>query len=144
MKKIEKEVEKISPKGAKYISFVIGIIFILISFSLYAKQIKTGKYIKENYGEAVYNIFSDNKLLTKTTIKESDEEKYLWYVAEDSGRLEIVKEKDDYYIYLLSNTSEDKIQIFPFFEIEKQNPNRLYKVARVVDGDTIKIIYNEK
>ena len=144
MKKIEKEIKKVFPKSTKYLSFILGIAIIIITLLFYTEQIKVGQYLKEQYGETVFNIFNDNKLLEKTKLKEDNEGKYLWYVSEDSGKLEILKEKENYSIYLLSNVSEDKIQIYPFVEIEKQHPDRLYKVARVVDGDTIKIEYNEK
>ena len=139
MKKIEKEIKKIFPKSAKYLSYILGIIVLIISIIFYINEHKYGQYIKDTYGETVYNIFKDNGFLEKVSLKEDEEGKYLWYVSEDSGRLEIVKEEKNYYIYLISNIADEKIQIYPFLEIEKQNPNRLYKVVRVVDGDTIKI-----
>ena len=144
MKKIGKEVKKIFPKGSKHISLILGIIVIIITTFFYVEQIKVSKYLKEHYGEKVYNIFSDNKLLEHTKLKEDSNGKYLWYIAEDSGKIEILKEEDNYYIYIFSNLNEEKIQIYPFLEIEKQNPDRLYKVPRVVDGDTIKIEYDNK
>lgn len=142
MKKIEKEIKKIFPKSAKYLSYILGIIVLITSIIFYINEHKYGQYIKDTYGETVYNIFKDNGFLEKVRLKEDEEGKYLWYVSEDSGRLEIVKEEKNYSIYLISNISDEKIQIYPFLEIEKQNPNRLYKVARVVDGDTIKIEYD--
>lgn len=111
---------------------------------MYIEQFNTGKYIRENFGEAAYNIFKDNGFLEKTKIKERNNEKILWYVDEDSGELEIVKKDNEYMIYILSNVQEEKIQLYPFLEIEKQNTNKLYKVLRVVDGDTIKIEYDGK
>ena len=144
MEKIEKQVKKTFPKSSKYLSFILGVVVIIVSIIFYINQFKVGQYIKDSYGETVYNIFNDNDLLDKTSLKEDSDGKYLWYISEDSGRLEIVKEGKSYNIYLISTVADEKIQIYPFIEIEKQNPNRLYKVARVVDGDTIKIEYDDK
>lgn len=139
---LSKEANKVFPKSGKYISLVLGLILLAISIFMYFQQMKVGKYVKENFGEAVYNILSDNKILEKTSIKEKDNKQYLWYIAEDSGELEIVKEGEKYFVNILSNVTNDKIQIYPPIEIEKQNPNRLYKVTKVVDGDTIKIDFD--
>lgn len=147
MKNIEREIKKIFPKSTKYISIVLGIIAIIISLIFYFQEMGVGKYIKEEYGNDVYNIFVEQKLLEKTKIKKDKGQKYLWYIAEDSGKLEIVKEdnkKHKYSIFLISNTSEDKIQVYPPLEIEKQSKDRLYIVSKVSDGDTIKIKYNDK
>lgn len=144
MKKIEKEIKKIFSKSTKYLSFILGLVVLVIVILFQINQTKVGQYIKDTYGEIVYNIFNDNDLIEKTSLKEDSEGKYLWYISEDSGRLEIVKEDKNYSIYIISNIAEEKIQIYPFVEIEKQNPNRLYKVTRVVDGDTIKIEYDDK
>lgn len=148
MKKVTKKVNKKLSKVEKIIGIVFVVVFFLISIFFSIKQTKVGKFIKEEYGTNVYNIFVDSKILNKTKLKEDENGKYLWYIAEDSGRLEIKKDennkKEQYVIYVLSNINNEKIQIYPFLELEKQNKDKLYKVIRVVDGDTIKISFNDK
>lgn len=148
MKDIKKDVKKIFPKGEKYINIIIGIIFLLIILFFSLKQVEVGKYIKEQYGVEVYNIFVDSKIIKNISLKEDENGKYLWYIAEDSGRIDIQKNIDEKnittYVINIIDYDNNKIQIYPFLELEKQNPNKLYEVVKVVDGDTIKIKFNDK
>lgn len=155
MKKEVRKIIKKNPKLEKALSIIVIIIFIIIIVISNLKQIKLKKYIKEEYGAEIYNIFNDYNLIKNTRLKENDEGKYLYYIAEDSGRIEIIKnidnnesneniENNKYIINIISNINNEKMQIYPPLTLEKQSPNRLYKVTKVVDGDTIKIRFNEK
>ena len=144
LNKINKEVNRIFPKNGKYLTFILAVIFLIVTLFMHFTQVKMGKYIKEEYGENVYNIFVDNKLIEATRLVDNNGVKELRYLGEDSGKIEIEKDEDKYLIFVISSINNEKILLYPPIEIEKQNPDTLYKVSRVVDGDTIKIKYNDK
>ena len=121
LNKINKEVNRIFPKSGKYLTFILAVIFLIVTLFMHFTQVKMGKYIKEEYGENVYNIFVDNKLIEATRLVDNNGIKELRYLGEDSGKIEIEKDEDKYLIFVISNINNERIRIYPPLEIEKQN-----------------------